>query len=75
MPGNDSQMKKHSIVIAGHQTSITLENIFWDRLKQIARRRGVSLGRLVAEIDARRNGNLSSAIRVFVLNDLLEDQS
>jgi len=75
MPGTDSQMKKHSIVIAGHQTSITLENIFWDRLKQIARRRGVSLGRLVGEIDARRDGNLSSAIRVFVLNDLLEDQS
>ncbi len=75
MPGNDSQMKKHSIVIAGHQTSITLENIFWDRLKQIARRRGVSLGRLVGEIDARRDGNLSSAIRVFVLQNLLEDQS
>lgn len=75
MAGNDSQMQKHSIVIAGHQTSVTLENIFWDRLKRIARRRDVSLSRLVAEIDARRDGNLSSAIRVFVLQNLLEDQS
>ncbi|PCI51542.1 MAG: aryl-sulfate sulfotransferase [Alphaproteobacteria bacterium] len=66
-------MKKHSIVIAGHQTSITLENIFWHHLKKIARTQGASLSLLIAEIDARRQTNLSSALRVFVLKNNLKD--
>lgn len=69
MAGDENRLRKHSIVIAGHQTSFTLENIFWDRLKKIARIRDVSLSKLVAEIDAGREGNLSSAIRVFILNN------
>ncbi len=61
-------MRKHSIVIAGHRTSVSLEDAFWTALRAIAGRRGVPLARLVAEIDAARGqANLSSAIRVFVL--------
>ncbi len=63
-------MRKRSIVIAGHATSVSLEQEFWDALKDIADRRGMSLNHLVAEIDAGRPGNLSSAIRVFVLGEL-----
>lgn len=63
-------MRKRSIIVAGHATSVSLEQEFWDALKEIADRRGQSLNHLVAEIDAARPGNLSSAIRVFVLNEL-----
>jgi predicted DNA-binding ribbon-helix-helix protein len=59
---------KHSLTIAGHRTSISLERAFWDDLRQIAARRGRSIAALVAEIDATRGGvNLCSAIRVYVL--------
>lgn len=59
---------KHSIAIAGHRTSVSLEEAFWQALKHIAASRGISLAALVAEIDAGRgDANLSSAIRVFVL--------
>jgi len=59
---------KHSLMIAGHRTSITLEDAFWLRLRAIAARRGLSLAALAAQIDAGRGAaNLSSAIRVFVL--------
>ena len=59
---------KRSVLLAGHRTSISLEEPFWAALRTIAERRGVSLNALVAEIDARRSGNLSSALRVFVLD-------
>jgi predicted DNA-binding ribbon-helix-helix protein len=63
-----TRMAKHSLVIAGHRTSISLEDAFWRGLKDIAASRGQSLAGLVADIDAARGGaNLSSAIRVFVL--------
>lgn len=63
-----SQVVKRSIVIAGHKTSVSLEDAFWDVLKEVATRRRTTLSDLVAEIDARRDhGNLSSAIRLFVL--------
>ena len=61
---------KRSVVIAGHATSVTLEAAFWDELKTIAEMRSTSVNQLVAEIDSGRNGNLSSAIRVFVLTEL-----
>lgn len=65
----DQSVKKHSLVIAGHRTSISLEPAFWDALKAIAEQRRLSLAALVADIDAARGpANLSSAIRVFVLN-------
>jgi predicted DNA-binding ribbon-helix-helix protein len=55
-------------VVAGHKTSVSLEGEFWDSLKEIAVERGMTLGELVAAIDAdREHGNLSSAIRLFVL--------
>jgi predicted DNA-binding ribbon-helix-helix protein len=64
----DGRMAKHSLVIAGHRTSISLEDAFWRALKEIAAERGQSLAGLVAEIDSTRgDANLSSAIRVFVL--------
>jgi len=63
-----SLISKRSIVIAGHKTSISLEDEFWNSLKEIARERGTTLGALVAAIDANRNhANLSSAVRLFVL--------
>lgn len=58
---------KRSILIAGHATSVTLEPEFWDALKVAAAARGLSVQALVAEIDAGRTGNLSSAIRVHLL--------
>ncbi len=67
----ESLIGKRSVLIAGHQTSVSLENSFWLRLKQIAQSRGISLNRLITEIDRTRTGNLSSAIRVFVLDDAL----
>ena len=60
-------MRKHSVVIAGHGTSVSLEAPFWDALKDIAKARGLSLNRLITEIDENRGENLSSAIRVYVL--------
>ncbi|WP_271200959.1 ribbon-helix-helix domain-containing protein [Methylopila turkensis] len=60
---------KRSIVVAGHKTSVSLEDAFWHALKDIARERGQSLRSLVAEIDAgRKGGNLSSAVRLHVLD-------
>jgi predicted DNA-binding ribbon-helix-helix protein len=60
---------KRSLTIAGHRTSVSLEDAFWTALKQIAARDGTSVAGLVAEIDAAREGvNLSSAIRVHVLD-------
>ena len=60
-------MKKRSVVIAGHRTSVSLENVFWAALKVIAARRALTVNQLVTEIDRQRDGNLSSAIRVYVL--------
>ena len=63
-----SSVSKRSIIFAGHKTSVSLEDEFWDSLKEIARERGMTLGALVAAIDAnRQHTNLSSAIRLFVL--------
>ena len=58
---------KRSVRIAGHPTSISLEPPFWDALREIAAQQGTPVNALIAAIDADRSGNLSSAIRVFVL--------
>ena len=64
-----SPVIKRSIVIAGHKTSVSLEDAFWKGLKDIAVGRQMTLSDLVATIDTGRpHGNLSSAIRLFVLN-------
>ena len=63
-----SLVVKRSIIIAGHKTSVSLEDAFWNGLKEIAGRRDITLSDLVAAIDSQRHhGNLSSAIRLFVL--------
>lgn len=61
---------KRSVKIAGHATSVTLEPEFWDCLRDMAAERNQSINQMVAEIDCSREANLSSAIRVFVLNEL-----
>jgi predicted DNA-binding ribbon-helix-helix protein len=64
-----SPVVKRSIVVAGHKTSVSLEDAFWTCLKEIAAGRDITLSDLVASIDTdRRVGNLSSAIRLFVLD-------
>ena len=62
---------KRSVSIAGHRTSISLEEPFWEILREIAERETLSVQALIGRIDAERGAqNLSSAIRVFVLTDL-----
>jgi predicted DNA-binding ribbon-helix-helix protein len=64
-----SQVVKRSIVIAGHKTSVSLEDAFWTGLKEIAKGREMTLSDLVASIDIdRHRGNLSSTIRLLVLD-------
>ena len=64
-----SAITKRSIVISGHKTSVSLEDEFWQGLKEIVKGQNVTLSCLVADIDTRRPGrNLSSAIRLFVLD-------
>ena len=57
-------------MVAGHKTSVSMEQPFWDELARLAKARGVSLNMLIGEIDKRRDGNLSSALRVFVLEKI-----
>jgi len=59
---------KRSVTVAGHRTSITLEGAFWDSLKEIADAQNKSINALIAEIDGQQPENLSSALRVFILN-------
>ena len=62
---------KHSIVIAGHKTSVSLEDAFWRGLKDLAHDKDMTLSNIVGKIDTgRQEGNLSSAIRLFVLDGL-----
>ncbi|WP_413205711.1 ribbon-helix-helix domain-containing protein [Rhodospirillum sp. A1_3_36] len=61
-------VRKRSVTIAGHRTSVSLEEPFWDALKDLARLNGKSVNDLVTEIDTGRSGNLSSAIRIYVLD-------
>ena len=61
------ESKKRSVVIAGHKTSVSLEPDFWDAIKEIAAERGVSVNQIIRDIDSGHEGNLSSAIRLYVL--------
>ena len=64
-----SPVIKRSIIIGGHKTSVSLEDAFWSDLKEIAHSQGATLAKLVAQIDdTRQQGNLSSAIRLYVLD-------
>jgi predicted DNA-binding ribbon-helix-helix protein len=65
-----TDISKHSLVLAGHRTSISLERAFWEALQNIARERQVSIAALVSSVDTERGeANLSSALRVFVLKE------
>jgi|TARA_R110002072_G_scaffold107901_3_gene234402 predicted DNA-binding ribbon-helix-helix protein len=66
-----AQIVKHSISIAGHRTSISLERQFWDLLRDAAAARHLSINELVSEIDREREGNLSSAVRLYILDELI----
>ncbi len=61
---------KHSVMIAGHRTSVSLEPEFWREFVSICRKEGIALSKKVEEIDSQRTENLSSAIRLFVLGEL-----
>ena len=62
-------MKKHSVELSGHRTSIALEDEFWEELKMIAKRKNTSLRQLLMQIDDTHQGNLSSAVRLFILRE------
>ncbi len=65
-------LRKRPVAIAGHKTSVSLEGVFWDTLAEIAATRGVSINRLITEIDRDRSGSLSSANHVCVVEQLRE---
>ena len=70
-----SSIVKRSVVIGGHKTSVSLEEPFWTDLKQIAHGQHVTLSALVGQIDdTRKQSNLSSAIRLFVLHHIRSAQ-
>lgn len=66
---------KRSLRIAGHRTSVSLETLFWDRLKILAAEEGLSVAALVERIDVERAGSLSAAIRAYVLYRALNPQA
>lgn len=66
----DAKLEKHSVTIAGHRTSISLEVCFWRHLRKIAEGRKVSLNELIRQLDEARSGSLSGAIRAFVFQSL-----
>ena len=73
-PEENTRVVKRSLVVAGHRTSVSLEEAFWRRLKGIAAELGLSVNALAARVDAARGeANLSSALRVFVLDLVLRD--
>lgn len=63
-----TSVKKRSVVVAGHSTSVSLEMAFWDALRDVAAIDRKTINQLVSDIDQGRSGNLSSAIRVYILN-------
>ena len=62
-------MKKHSVELSGHRTSIALEDEFWQELKSIAKRKNMSVRQLLIQIDDAHQGNLSSTVRLFILHE------
>ena len=68
-------IRKYSVMIAEHRTSVSLEPEFWDALKRIAKQQNVTPAALITRIDADRTGGLSSALRVFVLKTLTDEKA
>ncbi len=71
----DPLIRKRSVTLAGHRTSLSLETEFWQALKAAARAEGVSLNALIARIDQDRTGNLSSAVRIYLLRRAQEQSA
>lgn len=63
-------IRKHSVVLSGHATSLCLEDEFWAAIKEIANAKGMSLRQLLMQIDNTHTGNLSSAVRLYILKEL-----
>ena len=68
-------MKKHSVELSGHQTSIAIEDEFWFQLKEIAKQKKTSLRQLLIQIDNAHQKNLASALRLFVLKYQIEQNT
>jgi predicted DNA-binding ribbon-helix-helix protein len=69
----DSSLVKRSVTIEGHRIGISIEGLFWTSLEEIAKAQATSTSQLIASIDAGREGaNLSSAIRVYVIDHFLD---
>lgn len=66
------QCQKRSVLVSGHRTSVSLERAFWDELRAIAEKRGISINQLVTHVDEGRKSNLSSALRLFILKEVKE---
>jgi len=66
----DARLQKHSVTVAGHRTSVSLERCFWRHLRLIAAERELSVNELIRQLDEARAGSLSGAIRAFVLQSL-----
>jgi len=66
-------MKKHSLMIMGHKTSLALEPVFWNLLRETAKKQGLSATALVTKIDSQRSPKetLASALRVYLVTDLI----
>ena len=65
--GDDpAAIRKHSVKLSGHSTSLSLKGVYWDALREVAAEMGFSMNRLIEKIDRERSGNLSSAVRVFL---------
>ena len=65
-----SGLHRRTVTVSGHRTSVALEPVFWDAITEIAEARGQTITSVIGEIDAGRPGNLSSALRVFVVEQL-----
>ena len=66
-----SIVQKRSVKISGHATSVSIETEFWEVFKNIASKKKLSVNDLLSEIDKKRTSNLSSAIRIFILSELI----
>ena len=69
------RIRKRSVIVSGHRTSISLEETFWEALTKIANERSVSINHLITEIDRENPNNLSSATRVYILRIFSERTS
>ena len=69
-----STLRKRSVLISGHPTSVSLEEEFWVALKRVSTDREQSINELISELDRNRVGNLSSTIRVFILRQISSER-